>query len=184
MLVGSKRDPDVPAPLPRLSCRMLEPTLRDGNTRRAMFFSGRVPLTMHPALVVAALSCWAGAELPQVTFTTLAQGATSQIEEPRTAAIRTSHEWAKLWTEHGRIEKRPEIDFAGATVLAVFLGTRPTAGYGVEITRIEKEGAGLVVTYRERAPGPDERTAQVLTAPFHIVRIEAHTGPVRFSRAR
>lgn len=139
---------------------------------------------MQYALAVAALISLACAEPPQMSFTTLARGASSQIEEPRTAVVRTAAEWSKIWTEHGAMEKPPEVDFARSTVIAVFAGTRPTAGHSVEITRIEKEAAGLVVTYVERAPGPDQMAAQVLTSPFHIVRTEAHEGPVRFTRTR
>lgn len=138
---------------------------------------------MQYALAVTALIVLTCAESPQMSFTTLARGASSQIEEPRTAVVRTAAEWSKLWTEHGAMEKPPEVDFPRSMVIAVFAGTRPTAGHSVEITRIEKDGAaGLVVTYREGAPGPGEMAAQVLTSPFHVVRTERHEGPIRFTR--
>jgi hypothetical protein len=138
---------------------------------------------MRYTLVAAALVCWAGAELPQVTFTTIAQGAASQIEEPRTVAVRTAAEWQALLREHGG-GRMADVDFARSTVLAVFLGSRPTAGYTVDITRIEKEEDALVVTWRERAPNPGDLVAQMLTSPFVIVRTDAHPGPVRFTRAK
>ena len=119
-----------------------------------------------------------------MTFTTIAQGATSQIEEPRTVAVRTAAEWEKLWREHGGDTKVPDVDFTRSTVLAVFLGTRPTAGYSVEITGIATSDAELVVSWRERAPAPDALTAQMLTSPFAIVTTAAHSGPVRFARAK
>ena len=139
---------------------------------------------MQYAFAVATLISLACAEPPQMSFTTLARGFASQIEEPRTAVVRTAAEWSKIWTEHGAMEKPPEVDFARSTVIAIFSGTRPTAGHSVEITGIEKEAAGLVVTYVERAPGPDQMVAQMLTSPFHIVRMESHEGPVRFTRTR
>jgi hypothetical protein len=139
---------------------------------------------MQYAFAVAALISLACAEPSQMTITTLAQGPGSQIEEPRTAVARTAAEWSKLWSEHGGMGKRPEVDFARSTVIAVFAGTRPTAGHSVEITRIEKDGDELVVTYRERAPAAGDMVAQMLTSPFHIVSTEAYQGPVRFTRTR
>jgi hypothetical protein len=68
--------------------------------------------------------------------------------------------------------------------IGVFSGSRPTAGHSVEVTRVEKQGDELVVTYRERGPAPDDMVAQVLTTPFHIVQTALHTGPVRFERSR
>jgi hypothetical protein len=132
--------------------------------------------------VAAAMLCWIGVQPAQMTFTTLAGGDASQIEEPRQAVARTQAEWTALWKAHGGGAKPPAVDLARSTVIGVFLGTRPTAGYTVEITRIEKRDTDLVVTYREGKPAPSEMVSQVLTAPFHIVRTDSHRGPVRFQR--
>lgn len=132
--------------------------------------------------VAAAILCWIGVQPAQMTFTTLAGGDASQIEEPRQAVARTRAEWTALWKAHGGEGRPPEVDLARSTVIGVFLGTRPTAGYTVEITRIEKRDTDLVVTYREGKPAPSDMVSQVLTAPFHIVRTDSHRGPVRFQR--
>ncbi len=134
-------------------------------------------------VAAAAIVCWIGVQPAQMTFTTLARGDHSQVEEPRQVVARSAGEWASLWKAHGGTGKPPAVDFARSMVIAVFLGTRPTAGHSVEILRIEKQGAALVVTYQEGRPAPDAMVAQVLTAPFHIVRTEPHAGPVRFQRA-
>jgi hypothetical protein len=134
------------------------------------------------SLAAAAIACWMTAQ-PAMTFSTIARGDQSQIEEAREAVARTPAEWAALWQGH-RTGKPPDVDFRSSMVVAVFLGTRPTAGYAVEITGIEKKDADVVVTYRERRPGPDDLVAQVLTAPFHIVRTDQHGGTVRFERAK
>lgn len=129
----------------------------------------------------AALGCWIAAQAPAMTFTTIARGDDSRIEEPREAVARTAAEWAALWKTHGS-GKPPAVDFGGSMVVAVFLGTRPSAGYSVEITSIEKRDADLVVTYKEGRPSANEMVAQVLTAPFHAVRTAPHAGPVTFKR--
>jgi hypothetical protein len=63
-------------------------------------------------------------------------------------------------------------------VIAVFLGTRPTAGFSVTITAIAQDSGKVVVEYVERKPRPDMMVAQVLTAPFHIVKVPKDIGGV------
>ena len=110
----------------------------------------------------------------------VAQGRTSSIEEPRQAVVRTDAEWQALWTLHAGAQKTPPVDFATSTVVAVFVGTRPTGGYSVAITGARREGGTLVVEYVERRPGPDAILTQALTAPFHIVKLPRHEGAVTF----
>jgi hypothetical protein len=139
-------------------------------------------MTVHHAVAVVALIGLACAEPAQMKFTTLGRGGVSQIEQSREAVVRTSAEWSALWQQHAGEGKPPAVDFTRSMVVAVFLGSRPTAGYSVEITRIEKQDAGLLVTYREQRPTGTDMVAQMLTSPFHIVRTDAHSGPVRFKR--
>lgn len=139
-------------------------------------------MTVFHVIAAAILGCGAAQPAP-MTFTTLDGGDQSQIETPRQAVARTQTEWEALWKAHGAESKPPVVDFTRTMVIGVFLGTRPTAGYAVAITRIEKREKELVVTWRERCPGPRDLVAQVLTAPFVLVRTEPHAGPVRFQRA-
>ena len=113
-------------------------------------------------------------------FTTVAAGPVSAIEEPRQAVVRTATEWQTLWKEHDAQHAAPSLDFTQSIVVAVFLGTRPTAGFIVEITAVKAEGSRAVVEYRERRPPRDALLAEVLTAPFHIVRIARTSGSIEF----
>ena len=114
---------------------------------------------------------------------TVARGTLSAVERPRQAAVQTQNEWESLWRQHAPAEPAPPIDFTRRTVLAVFLGTKMTAGYDVEITAVEAGAARVTVRYRERAPGPDDMTAQVITSPFHIVSVPRLTGDITFVKA-
>ena len=136
------------------------------------------------ALAVAALLGGVGAEPVSMKFTTVGRGDRSRIEEPRTAVARTRQDWESLWKAHAIAGKPPAVDLSKSMVLAVFLGTRPTAGYSVEIIAIEEQATGLVVTYRESAPPADAMVAQMLTTPFHIVRTESRTSAVTFKRVK
>jgi PrcB C-terminal len=117
-----------------------------------------------------------------VLLATLAQGTMSGIEEPRQAVVRTAAEWQALWKEHAPGQAAPAVDFAQSMVVAVFLGSRPTAGFAVDITAVRQEGGRTVVDYVERRPSRDEFSAQVLTSPFHIVSATRATGEVEFRR--
>ena len=79
-------------------------------------------------------------------------------------------EWQALWKEHSPETAVPAVDFAQSSVVGVFLGFRPTAGFSVEITAVRVEGARTVVEYVEHRPPRDAFVAQILTFPFHIVR--------------
>lgn len=142
--------------------------------------------TCVPAGVVLACSVVAPTALQQeLAVTTLAQGDYSRIEEVRESVVRTPEEWRALWRDHaGAAEEAPVVDFATSMVVGVFLGSRPTSGYRVEIGPIRRERARVVVEYAERRPPPGAITLQVITTPFHIVRTERYDGPVEFRRVR
>jgi PrcB C-terminal len=136
--------------------------------------------------VVAMLSavCCAAAPADPVTFKTIDRGGQSNIESAREVVVRTAADWTKLWSEHAGGRPRPRVDFTRSMVVGVFLGSRSTGGYSVDITRIEREGSDLVVTYRERKPDPADIVTQVITMPYHLVTTERFAGPIRFARAR
>jgi hypothetical protein len=113
---------------------------------------------------------------------TVAQGAMSNIEEPRQVVARTMAEWQALWKEHDAQRAVPVVDFTQSIVVAVFLGTRPTAGFAVDITAVKTDGSRTIVEYRERRPPGDALLAQVLTSPFHIVRLSRTSGAIEFRR--
>ena len=118
-----------------------------------------------------------------VSFKPLASGSQSGIVRPRDVVVRTPAEWKTLCTDHVPGQPCPSVDFSRSTVVGVFLGTRPTAG-----TRIESPASSvrdsLVVTYRERSPGPDEMVAQMLTMPISSSRSIGSLARLRFLRAR
>lgn len=118
-------------------------------------------------------------QAPSVPIRTLDKGPQSQIDERQEAVVRTADEWAALWTRHAGTRPRPAVDFAREMVVALFVGSRPTAGFDVEIVGARDEGGTLIVQYREKPPRAGAVTAQVLTAPYHLVAVPRHE-TVRF----
>jgi len=122
------------------------------------------------------------AQATDVNLTNVARGPSSAIDRPMEVVVRSAAAWEQLWTSHGATAPIPPIDFQHDMAAAVFLGTRNTGGFSVEILRARREGAAIVVEYVERRPRGDAIVPQVITAPFHIVRLASHTGPVEFRR--
>jgi PrcB C-terminal len=126
----------------------------------------------------------AAAQPPTIPFATVARGHHSGVEDSREAVVRTESEWKALWKEHGAEQPAPAVDLATSIVVGVFLGTRSTGGYAVEITAVERQGADVIVRYRETKPDPSMMVTQVLTSPFHIVSFERTTGEVKFQQTK
>ena len=74
----------------------------------------------------------------------------------------------------------PSVDFSHDMVVALFMGERPTGGYAIEITRIERTDHGLSVHYRTSRPDPSAIQTQALTQPFHLVTVPRVDDPVTF----
>lgn len=130
-------------------------------------------------VVLAAALVWQGA----LTMTTIARGSVSQVLEPKEVVVRTAPEWEALWRAHaGSDTGRPAVEFPAQMVVGVFLGARHTGGYAAEVTSLTIEDGTLVVRYAETTPAPDAIVAQVITAPYHLVRVARFDGPVRFER--
>jgi PrcB C-terminal len=108
------------------------------------------------------------------------RGAQSGIEEPRQVVVRTAAEWDALWKQHAPQRPAPAIDFSREIVAAVFLGSRPSAGFAVQIVGAAPQAGALVVQYRETKPATDATAAQVITSPFQLVALPKADGDVKF----
>ena len=131
-------------------------------------------------LILAALLQGAAATPPPMK--TVDKGSMSAIDTQRQVTVRTPEEFATLWKSHANDRKMPDVDFSSNMVVGIFLGSRPTAGYGVEIVSAQPEGGALVVKYKETRPGRGTMTAQVLTSPSHLVAVPKFDGTVRFEK--
>jgi PrcB C-terminal len=114
------------------------------------------------------------------TLRELRQGDESNVDAARQVVVRTQAEWEALWRQHSPDAPRPQVDFRSDMVLALFLGSRPTPGYAVNIVSVTAVGDDLIVRYRETKPPPGGVTIQVLTFPYHMVLTPQRPGRVSF----
>jgi PrcB C-terminal len=135
-------------------------------------------IAMSSALLLAFMQ----AVVPPVR--SLDRGGQSEIEDQRQVTVRDRGEWASLWRAHAPRRPAPAVDFAREMVAGVFMGTRPTAGFAVDIVGYRESGNDLIVLYRETAPSRDTITAQVIVSPYHLVAIPRRTGTVTFEKLK
>ncbi len=112
------------------------------------------------------------------------RGTQSNVDEGKQAVARTEAEWAALWKSHEYDRPMPKVDFSKEMVVAVFMGSRPTAGFAVEIVSAAVRDGALVVSYRETMPPAGTITAQIVTSPFHVAAVEKRPGEVKFEKVQ
>ena len=110
-----------------------------------------------------------------IPLTTIAQGDSSRVVEPRRVIARTDDEWRALWAIHaGPDADAPAVDLANTVVAAAFAGEKPSAGHTVAITATNRNASGVSLAVEERAPGPGIVSAAIVTSPFHIVSLPSY----------
>ena len=112
------------------------------------------------------------------------KGTDSAVDVQRQVIVRDGNEWTSVWRAHSPDRPQPAVDFSREMVVGVFMGTRPTAGFAVEIVGYRDSGGVVVVQYRETAPGRDTITAQMLVSPYHLVAIPRRTGTIEFEKVK
>jgi hypothetical protein len=134
---------------------------------------------MITTLMVLAMSALLQADAyPRV----LDKGDQSNMDDGREAVARTAAEWNALWRLHAPDRPQPKVDFGRELVAAVFLGSRPTAGFAIDIVGTKEDAGALVVQYRETRPAKGLLSAQVITSAYAIVALPRRDGAVRFEK--
>jgi hypothetical protein len=114
---------------------------------------------------------------------TIEKGDQSNVDDAKQVLVRTEAEWTKLWQQHNPDRARPKVDFSKEMVVAVFMGSRPNAGFSIAVTSAMAANGALVVRYTETAPAAGAVSAQILTFPYHIVAIaKADVKDVKFQK--
>jgi hypothetical protein len=130
-----------------------------------------MPFSVLTMIAVVLMSLQKPEPAPPGAFRSLDRGLDTNVTSTRQVVVRTESEWETLWREHAVERPRPRVNFNQEMVVAIFMGSRPTAGFAVEVVMLREEAGALVVQYRETRPAAGALTAQVLTMPYHIVAV-------------
>src|SRR5204863_7794984 len=102
----------------------------DGQPRGAIHRRRAAAVSVMPRNIGGILSLGL---LAVASMRTIDRGTHSSIDQARTVVVRSADEWSALWRAHAEGKPAPPVDFARELAVGVFLGSRPTAGYSVEI---------------------------------------------------
>ena len=89
---------------------------------------------------VSALAC--AAAVSAQTPRTIEKGEQSNVDDAKQVVVRDAAEWRKVWQQHAPDRPLPPIDFSKESVVAVFMGSRPTAGYTIAIVALALAALG------------------------------------------
>src|SRR5262249_61966308 len=70
---------------------------------------------------------WTPMQVTGTGLRTIEKGDQSSIEDAKQVLVRTDAEWARLYRQHNFVKAAPTIDFSKEMIVAVFMGSRPTA---------------------------------------------------------
>ena len=109
---------------------------------------------------------------PGVPFRHVGSGSFSGLTQSQVRIVRDSAAWesARRQLQFAADDAARAIDFASEAVVIVALGTRPTAGYGVQVDSLRNTGGAYEVFAVEVTPGTCA-TAQVVTSPFAVIAV-------------
>jgi len=107
-----------------------------------------------------------------VEFSVILSGSHSQEKDYKVELITNKRQWEHVWQvakgNEDPLPSQPTVDFGRQYVIAAFMGERPSSGYQIEITSIEKRGRTLQVLVKKyETPG----MLTVMTHPFTLVRV-------------
>lgn len=108
------------------------------------------------------------------------QGHQSSITAFEVRVVRQPAAWDELWKSIGRAV--PAAWREGQIAVAAFAGLKPSGGYGISITKVERGKCVIVVRFAEKAPGAHEAVIKILTTPWSVTLVETSELPVVFER--
>jgi hypothetical protein len=97
-------------------------------------------------------------------------GSLSVIRDPQT--------WADFVSASGLRDPAghaPHVNFSTEMAVALFLGQRPSGGYQITVTRVERRGTWLVIMATESVPCV---AILILTNPVAVVAVPKSTDPI------
>ena len=151
-------------------------------------------IAVLPTIVIASLcalgpTC-AGAGSDADAWRVIESGSQSHIGRATREVIRTELAWRVLRQHHNTVTQvidgqesplpPPAVDFSRETVLVATMGRRSSGGYSIKFTDVRHAGDQVIATLKTTAPGPAEMVTMALSAPYAIIAIPRHEGPVEF----
>ncbi len=104
---------------------------------------------------------------------TQATGGDSPSFELATSESALENLWRRAYGSLSDLPPVPGVDFEDSSVAAVFLGTRSSGGYSVDVRNVSVENGEVYLDVEVTEPAPGTLTTQALTNPWVMVRVDA-----------
>ena len=144
-------------------------------------------LVLVAIVLIGLVACRPDTEQPEssgtVPIRTVWHGIQCRSDEAKIEAITNDAELAKWWLPRAGMQypakplppKLGAIDFDESVVFAVFMGSRPTAGYDIKLhdERAPIQRTSLTIPATWQVPPGDRMLAQVTTSPCIVVAVPA-----------
>ncbi len=116
-----------------------------------------------------------------VSFRVIEEGLYAQnAPERKNFRITNNEQLSMAWERAvGQDNPPPVIDFNEEQVLAVFAGDRSSAGYDIEVVKVEDTPDARSVFIRVTEPGSNCVLSQAITSPFVLVSVPASDLPLK-----
>jgi len=108
-----------------------------------------------------------------VAFTELASGTQSSVRARKNYLITSQDELRELWKLVDVQGPPPTVDFSKQSVIAVFAGEQPTAGYAIAVRRVGDSDATRVVSVEIASPSTTCLLTGAPTKPYQVVKLPA-----------
>ncbi len=144
-------------------------------------------ITSNPQIFAASKKIVIEDSKSETEFETIDKGTQSGYQKRASIIIKDKDRWEEIWNLHSsnldQIPHIPEIDFSKDMVIAIFRGEFPSSGFSTEVSSInEKDGRlEVVVTETDDIKG---MVLDVITYPFHIIKIQKTDLPIEFEYRR
>lgn len=111
-------------------------------------------------------------------------GIKKKMSSPEIVMARNGEEFARIVAEdltgaHGEMSGFPAVDWKTECAVAIFLGTRPSAGCTVSVQKVVRSGSSIEVTVKEQKPAEGGFSAQVITSPYTVVACNCKDIPLK-----
>lgn len=107
------------------------------------------------------------------------RGATAATSVPQQHVATNDLQWQELWALAG--QPAPQPLRPGTVGVGVFLGQKPTAGYGIDMQWSRAADGSLQVRWGEIAPSAGSFAGQMITQPWRIAMLKADGKPVNLA---
>ncbi len=117
----------------------------------------------------------------EISFQEILQGQDSGITQRQQKVITTPEYWSALWSQMFPGKKEQSYSFENKTIIAIFLGEQPSAGYKAHISKILEREDYIEVQAEDIVPGKGCINAQYLTYPYYIVQTQRIEKSLKFT---